>query len=77
MGSMANIKTALKRTKDSQIRERLLMVQSSYEQPLRDVAKTRGCTHGKIDFWKKRGQEPPATLAGLDILRIPPKRQVP
>jgi len=54
MGQMTNIKAALKRVKDSKIRERLLMVQASYEQPLRDVAKAHGCTHGKVDFWKKR-----------------------
>jgi len=54
MAHMNNIKKALKRVKDPQIRERLLMVQATYCKPLRDVAKVHGCTHGKVDFWKKR-----------------------
>jgi transposase len=48
------IRQTLRRVKDPQIRERLLMVQDAYEMPLRDAAKRHGCTHGKIDFWKKR-----------------------
>jgi len=51
---MNNVKAALKRVKDPHVRERLLMVQASYSNPLRDVAKEHGCTHGKVDFWKKR-----------------------
>lgn len=54
MTHMRNIKKALKRLKDPRIRERLLMVQEAYSKPLRDVAKLHGCTHGKVDFWKKR-----------------------
>lgn len=51
---LRKIKATLKRVKDPLIRERLLMVQESYKKPLRDVAITFGCTHGKIDYWKKR-----------------------
>lgn len=50
------IRQTLRRVKDLQIRERLLMVQDAYEMPLREAAKRHGCTHGKIDFWKKRYQ---------------------
>ena len=54
MASSHAIVLALRREKDSLIRERLLMVQEAYILPLRDVAKKFGCTHGKVDFWKKR-----------------------
>ena len=55
MKSMASkIKSSLQRVKDPVIRERLLMVQVSCKEPLRDVAKTFGVTHGKVDYWKKR-----------------------
>lgn len=45
---------ALRRVDDPVVRERLLMIQEAYSLPLRDVAKKFGCTHGKVDFWKKR-----------------------
>jgi len=51
---IVNVSATLKRVKNPQIRERLLMVQDSCTNPLRNVAKKFGCTHGKIDFWKKR-----------------------
>jgi len=51
---MGQISQALKRVKDPALRERLLMVQATQEMPLRDAAKKFGCTHGKVDFWKKR-----------------------
>lgn len=51
---MKNIRTALKTVKDPRIRERLLMVQAAQKQPLREVARTFRCVHGKIDYWKKR-----------------------
>ncbi|MEK7867808.1 MAG: helix-turn-helix domain-containing protein [Candidatus Omnitrophota bacterium] len=51
---MINIGVALKKVKDPAIKERLLMVQSAQQQPLRAVAKTFGCAHGTIDYWKKR-----------------------
>lgn len=54
MKSMKRIETALKRINDPVIRERLLMVKETYEHPLRDVAKTFSCVHGKVDYWKKR-----------------------
>ena len=48
------IRQTLRRVKNLQIRERLLMVQDACEMPLREAAMRHGCTHGKIDFWKKR-----------------------
>ena len=68
MNAMRNIKKALRRVKDPQIRERLLMVQGSYSKPLRVVAKLHGCTHGKVDFWKKRYE-----AQGLKGLRTKPR----
>lgn len=57
MNSVAQIKQSIKRVKEPVLRERLLMVKSSYEKPLREVADNFGCTHGKVDFWKKRYQQ--------------------
>lgn len=54
MNKMTKIKVDIRKTKEPSIKERLLMVQASYKEPLRNVAKTFGCTHGKVDFWKKR-----------------------
>jgi len=54
MNKQTRIKSDIKRTKDPIIKERLLMVQASYKEPLRNVAKTFGYTHGKVDYWKKR-----------------------
>ncbi|MBM3200684.1 hypothetical protein FJZ53_07120 [Candidatus Woesearchaeota archaeon] len=54
MSNLAMIKSSLRRVKDSVIRERLLMVQAAYKEPLRNVGKSFGCTHGKVDYWKKR-----------------------
>lgn len=54
MNKMIKIKADIRRAKDSEIKERLLMVQASYKEPLREVAKTFGCAHGKVDYWKKR-----------------------
>lgn len=54
MNRLFKIKSDLKRVKDPIVRERLLMVQASYKEPLRDVGTTFGCTHGKVDYWKKR-----------------------
>lgn len=51
---MAKIKRSLKEVKEPRIRERLLMVKAACENPLRQAAEEFGCTHGKIDFWKKR-----------------------
>jgi len=50
----SNINATLKRIKDPVIQNRLLMVREAYHQPLRDVAASYGCTHGKVDYWKKR-----------------------
>ena len=54
MNKQTKIKSDIKRINDPVIKERLLMVQASYKEPLRDVAKTFGYTHGKVDYWKKR-----------------------
>lgn len=50
----SSINATLKRIKDPVIRERLMMIRASYKEPLRDVAASYRCTHGKVDFWKKR-----------------------
>ncbi len=57
MSTVTQVKQNLRRVKDPAIRERLLMVKSACEKPLREAAKDFGCTHGKIDFWKKRFEE--------------------
>ena len=54
MVSSRAVVVALRREKDPVVRERLLMIQEVRTSSLRDVAKKFGCTHGKIDFWKKR-----------------------
>jgi len=63
------IKRILKKTKDPVVRERLLMVKTACEKPLRDAAEVFGCTHGKIDFWKKRFEE--YGVRGLETKRRP------
>lgn len=50
----SEINASLKTIKNPVIQNRLLMVRDAYKQPLRDVAASYGCTHGKIDYWKKR-----------------------
>ncbi len=50
----SEINASLKRIKEPVIQNRLLMVRDAYKQPLRDVAASYGCTHGKVDYWKKR-----------------------
>lgn len=50
----SNINASLKRIKDPVIQNRLLMIRDASKKPLRDVAASYGCTHGKVDFWKKR-----------------------
>ena len=54
MKFMKQIEIALKKINNPIIRERLLMVKETYDRPLRDVAKTFSCVHGKVDYWKKR-----------------------
>lgn len=53
----SEINTSLKRIKDPVIQNRLLMVRDTHHQPLRDVAASYGCTHGKVDYWKKRYEQ--------------------
>ena len=54
MNKQNQINAVIKRVNEPLIRERLFMIRASYSEPLRDVAKKYGCTHGKVDFWKKR-----------------------
>lgn len=51
---VSKVRACLKRAGDPAVRERLLMVEAACELPLRQAAGKFGCTHGKIDFWKKR-----------------------
>lgn len=53
----SEINATLSRIKDTVIQNRLMMVRDSYHQPLRDVAASYGCTHGKVDYWKKRYEQ--------------------
>lgn len=53
----SKINATLSRVKDPVIQNRLMMVRDSYHQPLRNVAASYGCTHGKVDFWKKRYEQ--------------------
>lgn len=57
MNHIRLIQQTLRRVKDPLIRERLRMVKSSYEQPLRDVAEEFNCVHGRVDYWKKRYEQ--------------------
>src|SRR3989338_2632975 len=50
----SEINATLSRVKSPIIQNRLMMVRDAYHQPLRDVASSYGCTHGKVDYWKKR-----------------------
>ena len=53
----SEINASLKRIKDPMIQNRLMMVRDSHLQHLRDVAASYGCTHGKVDYWKKRYEQ--------------------
>lgn len=53
----SEINATLSRIKDPVIQNRLMMVRDSYHQPLRDVAASYGCAHGKVDYWKKRYEQ--------------------
>lgn len=50
----SKINATLSRVKTPVIQNRLLMVRDAQSKPLRDVAASYGCTHGKVDYWKKR-----------------------
>lgn len=50
----SEINASLKRINKPVIQNRLLMIRDAYNKPLRDVAASYGCTHGKVDYWKKR-----------------------
>lgn len=54
MNSVSAIRASIRRVKDPVVRERLLMVHAAQREPLRDVARTFRCVHGKVDYWKKR-----------------------
>lgn len=65
---VSNVRRCLKTARNPVVRERLLMVQAACEKPLREAAEDFGCTHGKVDFWKKRFEE-----EGLRGLQTKPK----
>lgn len=65
---LSNVKHCLKTVENPVVRERLLMVQATCEMPLREAAGKFGCTHGKVDFWKKRFRD-----FGVHGLRTKPK----
>ena len=65
---LSSVNRCLKSVDDPVMRERLLMVQAACELPLREAADKFGCTHGKIDFWKKRFED-----TGVRGLRTKPK----
>lgn len=69
LNTVVKVKRNLKTVKDPVIRERLLMVKVACEKPLREAAEYFGCTHGKIDFWKKRFEQ--QGLRGLKTKRRP------
>ena len=73
----SNINASLKTIKDPVIQNRLMMVRDSYHKPLRDVAASYGCTHGKVDYWKKRYEQ--AGVRGLYTMKQPgrPKKITP
>lgn len=50
----SNINATLQRIKSPVIQNRLMMVRDAHCKPLRNVAASYGCTHGKVDYWKKR-----------------------
>jgi transposase len=68
MSVLSNVRRCLKTVDDPVVRERLLMVQAACELPLRHAADKFGCTHGKVDFWKKRFEE-----RGVRGLRTKPR----
>lgn len=53
----SEINATLSRIKDPVIQNRLMMVRDAYRQPLREVAASYGCVHGKVDYWKKRYEQ--------------------
>lgn len=57
MSQVSKIQNSLMTTKDPVVRERLLMVQTAYKEPLRTAAKKFGCVHTKVNFWKKRYEQ--------------------
>ncbi|TAL53131.1 MAG: hypothetical protein EPN86_04675 [Nanoarchaeota archaeon] len=65
----SNINATLSRVNDPVIQNRLMMVRDAYHKPLRDVAASYGCTHGKVDFWKKRYEQ--LGLRGLHTIKQP------
>ena len=55
MSKQKRIKRELKKVKDPEVKERLLMVQSWYHGiSLREIAKTHVCSFNKVKFWKDR-----------------------
>lgn len=55
MSKQKRIKRELKKVKNPEIKERLLMVQSWYHgTPFREIAKVHACSFNKVKFWKDR-----------------------
>ena len=52
---LSKINWALEKVKDSEIRERLMLLKQYYRsKSLRKTAQEYGCSHGKIQYWKDR-----------------------
>ena len=65
----SEINATLSRINNPVIQNRLMMVRDAHHQPLRDVAASYGCTHGKVDYWKKRYEQ--LGLRGLHTKKQP------
>jgi len=70
---LSKINKSLKKVKDSEIKERLLMIKAYYQQnSFRQAAKQHRCSHMKIKYWKDRYQD-----KGLRGLYTQPKPGAP
>ncbi len=55
MSKQKRIKRELRKVKDPEVKERLLMVQSWYRgTSFREIAKTHACSFNKVKYWKDR-----------------------
>lgn len=55
---LAKISKSLKKVKNSEIRERLLLLKHYYQSiSLREAAEHHQCSHGKVKYWKDRYEE--------------------
>lgn len=70
---LSKINKSLRKIKDLEIRERLLMLKDYYQiNSFRKVAKHHQCSHAKIKYWKDRYEE-----KGLEGLKTQPKSGCP